>query len=156
MNSIKDNNNIYNNYIFFWGVKHKYGYLSNFYISEFIINGDKYCCSEQYFMKIKQETFDKDNIELANKIMSETKPTIIKKLGRQVKNYDDDKWSKIKYKIMKKALLNKFQQNYIIKELLINTNDKIIVEASPFDKEWGIGLSEINATQFLDFPQRGL
>lgn len=128
------------NYLFFYG-----GYLSNFYNAKFTIDNICYSCSEQYFMKKKQETFDKYNEELSNKILNETSPSKIKILGRKVKNYDENIWNELRYDIMKKGIYEKFKQNNDIKEKLLLTKDKILVEASPHDKIWGIGLDEHNA-----------
>ncbi len=126
-----------NDYVFFW-----HGHLSNFYQSLFTVDNVTYICSEQYFMKKKQELFDKDNLKLANDILYESNPKKIKDYGRQVNNFDQDTWDKNKVEIMKKGVREKFSQNTNLKKLLIETGDKILVEASPFDKIWGIGLSE--------------
>jgi hypothetical protein len=128
------------NYIFFWG-----GFLSNFYPASFTVDNIAYNCSEQYFMKKKQETFDSSNDYLATNILKETNPKYIKNYGRKVKNFDEKKWSEVRYDIMKKGVYEKFSQNKQLKDLLLNTNDKTLVEASPFDKIWGIGLNEDNA-----------
>jgi ribA/ribD-fused uncharacterized protein len=135
----------YSNYIFFWGADKTHGYLSNFYPSPFIVDGLEYICSEQYFIKKKQEKFDTTNIELGKKIMNELIPKQIKRLGRLVKNYDDVEWNKCRYNIMKESLIHKFSQNTILKKQLLETNTKYLVEASPFDKIWGIGIKQSDA-----------
>ncbi len=127
-------------YLFFWG-----GVFSNFYPCKFIVDNITYNCSEQYFMKKKQETFDIEDTILAQCILEESNPIKIKRYGRKVKNFDEVQWSKIRYDIMKKAVYEKFSQNKDLKKILIDTNDKILVEASPFDKIWGIGMGEKNA-----------
>ena len=132
-------------YIFFWGEHSKDGYMSNFYPSEFTINNQKFNCSEQYFMKKKQELFDPNNILLATNIMKETKPKDIKKFGRQVKNFNDAIWNQHKVKEMHDGIYAKFSQNPELKLKLLSTGDKILVEASPYDKIWGIGFSKDNA-----------
>lgn len=134
----------YSNYIFFWVEKKAYGYFSNFYPVKFSQNNITYNCSEQYFMKKKQELFDGNNIELGNKIMNETNPMNIKKYGRSVKNYDETQWNQHRYNIMKEALILKFSDPYL-KNKLLETENKILVEASPYDNIWGIGLDEVSA-----------
>ena len=134
------------NIIFFFGMKKENGFMSNFYPCQFTVDGLQYNCSEQYFMKQKQEYFDPTNTELGNKIMLETGPKKIKLYGRQVKNYDENKWNLVRYKIMKRGLWYKFQQPEL-KEKLLATNNKILAEASPFDKIWGIGLNAENASK---------
>lgn len=134
--------NIYNpdNYVFFWGT-----YLSNFYPAKFIVDGVQYNCSEQYFMKKKQEMFDPSNIALANQILNEIDPKKIKKYGRQVKNFDNNVWDTCCYEIMKQGIYEKFKQNADINRLLKLTGTKTLVEASPNDRIWGIGLNKANA-----------
>ena len=135
----------YEDKIYFYGSKGIYGYLSNFYKSNFecFINNNiiKFNCSEQYFMYYKCITFDINNIELLNKILKETNPIKIKALGRKVQNFDDIVWNSIKYSIMLNALYYKFSQNLELKQKLLNTNNKLLYEASPRDKIWGIGYS---------------
>lgn len=77
-------------------------------------------------------------------IMHETDPKKIKKLGRDVKNFDEKIWNKNKYNIVYKGNYAKFSQNIYLKKYLLSTKDKTIVEASPYDKVWGIGFSEKN------------
>ena len=127
------------NEIYFYSNRGKYGYMSNFYKSDFKIDNIKYCCNEQYFMYKKCEIFDSENEELKGLILEEYTPSIIKKYGRMVKNYDEKKWNKIRYKIMLKGLEEKFKQNEDIRILLKKTGNKILYEASKYDKIWGIG-----------------
>jgi ribA/ribD-fused uncharacterized protein len=125
----------------------KYGYLSNFYKTNLVEEEqDKlFNCSEHYFMYYKCLTFDPTNSELLEKIYSEESSYKVKKLGRQVKHYDDKIWSEKRYSIMINALRLKFTQNKVIKDKLLSTKPKILYEASPFDKLWGIGYSSKNA-----------
>lgn len=127
-------------YVFFWGT-----YMSNFYPAKFVVDGIQYNCSEQYFMKKKQEMFDPTNIDLANQILNETDPKKIKKYGRQVNNFDNNVWDEHRYEIMKQGVYEKFKQNENIKRLLQSTGTKTLVEASPNDRIWGIGLGEVKA-----------
>jgi ribA/ribD-fused uncharacterized protein len=145
------------NTVYFFGIKKEYGFMSNFYPCQFTIDGQQYNCSEQYFMKQKQEYFDPTNIELANKIMLETGPKKIKLYGRQVKNYDEKKWNLVRYGIMKRGLWYKFQQPEL-KEKILATGNKILAEASPFDKIWGIGITKENAVKInsKDWPGQNL
>lgn len=121
----------------FYGTGHPF---SNFTKSTFIVDGVNFACGEQWMMAAKARLFD--DIEIYNKILRTSTPTQIKKLGRQVKNFDDDVWKSQRYGLVKTGLLEKFRQNQAYKELLISTGDQIIVEASPTDKIWGVGLKE--------------
>jgi len=62
-------------------------------------------------------------------------------LGRQVKNYDDKLWLANRYEIVKQGNYHKFSQNKDLKTFLINTKDRVLVEASPVDPIWGIGMA---------------
>lgn len=126
--------------IFFYGIKDKYSYMSNFYKVIFTDeNNINYCCSEQYFMYKKCETFDPTNDNLLKLILSEKSATKIKKLGRQVSNYDETIWKNRRYDIMVEGLKLKFSQNEDIKQKLLLTSNKSLFEASKYDKIWGIG-----------------
>ena len=117
-----------------------YACFSNFYPVTFKDdNGNIYYNSEQYFMKKKQERFDPNNINLANKIMSSKNPYDIKCLGRQVKNFNEKIWNECRYDIMKEALFLKFSQNKDICKILLNTGNSYLVENSPTDYVWGCG-----------------
>lgn len=133
------------NKIYFYGVNNNYDYLSNFYKCKFecFINNNIiiFNCSEQYFVYYKCLIFDSSNIKLLNNILEEMEASKIKALGRKVKNFDKNIWDLKKYNIMLNALYYKFSQNIIIKEKLLNTYDKILYEAAPRDKIWGIGFS---------------
>ena len=65
-----------------------------------------------------------------------------------VKNFDEEVWNQLKYQIMYEAVKAKFS-NPILMKKLIDTKDKILVEASPYDKIWGIGLNETDAKKTL-------
>lgn len=130
------------NAIFFYGCRDaELGFMSNFFSCHFWDgDGNVYCNSEQYFMKKKQETFDPDNIALGIAIMESTNPMEIKKLGRRVKNYDDEVWKAVRYQIMRDALLLKFEQNAELRDKLLATGGRELFEASPTDRIWGIGV----------------
>ena len=121
--------------------------FSNFYIPcRFIFeyNGEihTFYSSEQAFMWVKAMTFE--DTEIAEKIMNEGKhnPRLCKDLGRKVKNYDDEKWSAIRYGVFLKINLAKFSQNDNIKTFLMDHrfDNKTFAEASPWDSIWGIGM----------------
>ena len=74
-----------------------------------------------------------------NKIMAEEDPSVIKKLGKQVKNFDQNVWNQLKDDVMEKALKEKFDQNAFIRGKLLSTKGKMIGEATASDKYWGTG-----------------
>lgn len=114
------------------------GVLSNFEKCYIKYKGHLFATTEQAFMWEKAVFFNDQ--ESANKIIKEENPAKAKKLGREVKNFDDSKWSKVCYEIMYKINYEKYFQNTRLKNILLNTGDKVLVEANPRDRRWAIGL----------------
>lgn len=69
----------------------------------------------------------------------------IKMIGRKIANFDQDLWDKHKFDIVVQGNMYKFTQNLELKNILLNTQNKILVEAASYDKIWGIGLNEKDA-----------
>lgn len=122
------------NYTFFWG-----GAFSQWYASSIVIEGEKYNCAEQWMMANKARMFN--DSETLLKIMDAPHPSEQKKLGRQVKNFDAEQWNFSAYNIVLRGNLHKFKQHKTLQKLLLETGDTILVEASPYDTIWGIGLA---------------
>ena len=78
--------------------------------------------------------------ETARKILESDDPQKIKKLGRQVRNFDDQTWNEIKYSLVLNGNYNKFTHSDELRRFLLSTGDSVLVEASPYDCIWGIGL----------------
>ena len=77
-----------------------------------------------------------------NRILASTDPKEIKALGREVRNFDEYKWQKHRMEIVITGNLHKFMDNEELKVFLLATRNKILVEASPYDTVWGIGMKE--------------
>lgn len=122
-------------YVFFWGSE-----FSNFYPAEFVIDGQKFNCSEQYFMWSKAKFFGDE--EIAKQILDATEPIIQKKLGRKVAKFDADKWMEVCKDVMYQAVKAKFTQNEDLKNIILKYKGKTFVEASPYDGIWGVKLAE--------------
>jgi ribA/ribD-fused uncharacterized protein len=84
--------------------------------------------------------------DIADQILATDNPAKQKDLGREVKNYDDDKWAAVRFDIMVEGLYEKFNQNPQLKKALLDTVGTKMVEASPFDRIWGIGLADDGTT----------
>lgn len=123
-------------YIFFWD-----GYLSNWWPAKFNADGVQYPTSEHYFMAHKAMTFNDKNI-LRKMLRPTILPSDVKRLGRKVKGFNNAKWNMCKERIMIEGNMQKFSQNYELKKYLLSTGDKVLVEASPYDRIWGIGMGE--------------
>ena len=124
-------------FTFFWGSDSPF---SNWYMSPFVLHGMQYNCSEQYMMYKKARLFK--DFDVAEMIMEQSHPRKQKFLGRQVRGYDDATWMAECQSTMVEGLKAKFTQNIYCLECLIDTGDSILVEASPYDKIWGIGMTE--------------
>lgn len=126
----------YNSMICFWTKESPY---SNHHNSACFINGTQYPTAEHYIMVQKANEFnDKDT---ASQIMATNDPGQAKKLGRQVRNFDNEKWKEVSDVIVETAVRAKFTQNQVLHDILISSGDKILVEASPVDRYWGVGLA---------------
>ncbi len=110
--------------------------LSQWYIKDFKENDLVFNCMEKYMMYNKALLFDDKDI--ANEILNNNQPKAIKELGRKVKNFNDELWDKMKYKIVFTGNYYKFSQNTDLRNFLLSTKNKVLVEASPYDKVWGI------------------
>ncbi len=99
----------------------------------------RYNCAEQYMMAQKALLFK--DIEAHDDIMKTLSPRQQKMRGREIKNFDQKTWDENRLSIVLGANSAKFTQNFDLMLYLLGTGDKPIVEASPEDKIWGIGLS---------------
>lgn len=127
------------NTIGFFRPNEENGYLSNWYPSKFIINHIEFKSAEQYLMYSKAELF-KDGY-YAMKILNTNNQREIKDYGRKVHNFNEKIWKENRERIMYEALYAKFTQNDDLKIKLLHTDDAILVECSPYDRIWGIGIS---------------
>jgi ribA/ribD-fused uncharacterized protein len=133
-------------YLFFWGHRpRKDGAisetcLSQWYDAPFKEQGISYKSAEHYMMAAKAKLFA-DTAAL-REILDSPNPGDVKAIGRRIKGYDDDQWNQYRYSIVVAGNYAKFEQHAALKEYLLLTGDRILVEASPTDKIWGIGLSK--------------
>lgn len=130
-------------YYFFYKTNHPF---SQWYKIDFIVNEITFCCAEQYMMYHKSLLFNDQ--ETAARIIKTKNQRLHKELGKQVNNFDDTIWKHNSIDIVYEGNKNKFLQNALILQGLLDTKGKIIVEASPYDKIWGIGLSEDDPNRF--------
>ena len=120
-------------YVFFWGSE-----FSNWFECRFKYKDLNFYNSEQAFMWEKAVFFG--DMVTAALILKTPSPSQCKKLGRIVVNFKADVWLREGYVIMIAINIAKFSQNLKLKAILLSTEDKILVEASPYDTIWGIGL----------------
>ena len=122
------------------------GYLSNWYLSKFIVDDITYSSMEQYMMYQKAICFN--DIEISEKILSTDDVSKIKRLGREISNYDENHWNGVRQIIVYEGLIAKFSQNKDLKNKLIETKDCFLAECAVKDKIWGIGLSMSDPNRF--------
>ena len=115
------------------------GYLSNWYPSDFNVEGVQYSSMGQYMMYQKAVVFS--DKETAGKILDIQDTAKIKALGRQVRGYEDTIWSGIRQIMVFEGLYWKFLQNPKLRGKLLLTGSSILAECSVKDAVWGIGLS---------------
>lgn len=115
------------------------GFLSNWYLSDFSINGISFTSMEQYMMHQKAVCFQDENI--AEQILATKDVAKIKELGRCVSGYNDQYWNGVRQIIVYEGLFAKFTQNELLKKQLKDTQDVILAECAVKDRIWGIGLS---------------
>lgn len=147
--------------IFFWRPNGAWGFLGQWYDSPLKDGDITFTCCEQYMMYHKALTFGDEKI--AQRVLDTTDPRDHKALGKKVSGFTDHEWDKVKQDIVFKANMLKYgggavahendkfvyspngqvkgQESVRLRELLLSTGDRDLVEASPRDKIWGIGFS---------------
>ncbi len=86
-----------------------------------------------------------DDQEIRAQVLQAPTPNAAKALGRKVRGFNDQRWLQHRYDIVVRANQAKFSQNPELDEFLMRTGSRIIVEASPVDAIWGIGLAQDHA-----------
>lgn len=127
-------------FLFFWGHQTPgRGYLSQWWPSPFTVDGVTYATAEHYMMAEKARLFGDE--ETAAAILAAPHPRRAKDLGRGVRDFDERTWRDNRVTIVTKASEAKFAQNKDLRDYLAATRDRVLVEASPLDRVWGIGLA---------------
>jgi len=132
-------------YVYFWGhTPSKDGSLTQTCLSqwwpcEFTHDGNLFKSTEHWMMYQKAMLFK--DVTIAQEILVCEKPAEAKALGRKVSNFDHGVWLEHRMPIVIEGNRLKFSQNKDLKTYLLNTKDRILVEASPVDEIWGVGLA---------------
>jgi ribA/ribD-fused uncharacterized protein len=135
-------------YLFFWGhQKPKSGLsktcFSQWYESSFEREGLLYRTAEHFMMAEKARLFGDSDAE--QRVLAALSPGEAKRIGRSVKGFNESLWKQKRFSIVVSGNLYKFTQNDELKQFLLNTGDRVLVEASPVDNIWGIGLAADDA-----------
>ncbi|EPQ55536.1 DUF1768-domain-containing protein [Gloeophyllum trabeum ATCC 11539] len=143
-------------YVFFWKPEQPNGWASQWYPSPFTVTikvNDQlstmiFQTAEQWMMAQKALLFsDRETLDKVLAVNGTTNGdmTLVKALGRMVSPFDDHTWKRERERIVLEGSLHKFRQNEELREALLSTGDKILVEASPRDRIWGVGYGEKSA-----------
>jgi ribA/ribD-fused uncharacterized protein len=133
-------------FVFFWGHSGRPGAdvgkecLSQWFPASFIVAGEVYPTAEHYMMASKAELFG--DTGTASQIRACSHPAEAKELGRHVRGFDDDLWRQHRFDIVATGSHAKFSQNPTLRAFLLSTGERVLVEVSPKDTIWGVGLGE--------------
>jgi ribA/ribD-fused uncharacterized protein len=132
-------------YLFFWGHQPERdgsvgrGCLSQWWPCDFVVEGQRFASAEHYMMWRKALLFADSAV--ADRVLAAASPGEAKALGRHVAGFSEDAWVAARMEIVVSGNLAKFGQNPSLSSFLLGTGSRVLVEASPLDRVWGIGLT---------------
>ena len=122
-------------FVFFWKPPAPFSQWTR---SHFVIDEQEYTHAEQWMMAAKASLFG--DSDMLARILASDDPRSQKRLGQQVRGFDEDTWKRERLDIVVRGNEAKFGQSQKLRRILLATGDKTLVEASPIDRIWGIGL----------------
>ncbi|MGW1895477.1 NADAR family protein [Streptomyces sp. NPDC002004] len=132
-------------YLHFWGHRPRAdgrvaaSCLSQWWPSPFVVDGVRYATAEHWMMAAKARLFGDADAE--RHALEAASPALAKKAGRLVRDFDESLWVRERYGIVVEGSVHKFAAHPDLREFLLTTGDRVLVEASPMDRIWGIGLA---------------
>ncbi|MFI6814871.1 NADAR family protein [Nonomuraea sp. NPDC050328] len=132
-------------YLYFWGHRPSRdgtvaaGCLSQWWPVEFQEDGHVFASAEHYMMAHKAWLFG--DHEAASEILAARHPGEAKAVGRTVRGFDEQTWNAHRFDIVVRGSLAKFGQHPDLRRFLLSSGNRVLVEASPVDRIWGIGLT---------------
>ncbi|MFK8849422.1 NADAR family protein [Streptomyces sp. Ac-502] len=132
-------------YIFFWGhAPRRDGQLgascfSQWWPAPFTVDGVRYATAEHWMMACKARLFGDPEAE--RRAVSATHPKQAKDAGRSVRGFDPAEWERHRFGFVVEGNVHKFGQDPALRDYLLGTGSRVLVEASPMDRIWGIGLA---------------
>ncbi|MEE6257168.1 NADAR family protein [Plantactinospora sonchi] len=132
-------------YVFFWGHQPGRdggvgaGCLSQWWPSPFTVDGVRYATAEHYMMAGKARLFGDEPI--ARQVLTAPTPGAAKALGQRVRGFEQAVWDAHRFDLVVAGNLAKFGQHPELRAYLLGTRERVLVEASPIDRIWGIGLA---------------
>ncbi|MFS4094881.1 NADAR family protein [Streptomyces sp. AF1A] len=132
-------------YLHFWGHRPRpdgsigASCLSQWWPSPFVVDGVSYATAEHWMMAGKARLFG--DAEAERRVLAAEHPAEAKKAGRLVRGFDGAIWERERFRIVVGGSVHKFAAHDDLRAFLLNTGDRVLVEASPVDRVWGIGLA---------------
>jgi ribA/ribD-fused uncharacterized protein len=132
-------------YLYFWGHRPRpdgrigASCLSQWWPAPFTVDGVEYATAEHWMMAGKARLFEDPAAERA--VLSAAHPAEAKKAGRLVRGFDEAIWERERFRIVVEGSVHKFGAHPELRQFLLSTHDRVLVEASPVDRVWGIGLA---------------
>lgn len=132
-------------YLHFWGHRPRpdgrlgASCLSQWWPSPFVVDGVEYATAEHWMMAGKARLFA--DAEAERRVLAAEHPAEAKKAGRLVRDFDEAIWERERFRIVVEGSVHKFGSDDDLRTFLVNTGDRVLVEASPVDRVWGIGLA---------------
>ncbi|WP_234536078.1 NADAR family protein [Streptomyces shenzhenensis] len=143
-------------YLHFWGHRPRpdgrvsASCLSQWWPSRFVVDGVEYATAEHWMMAGKARLFGDAEAERA--VLAAKHPAEAKKAGRLVRGFDEETWRRERFGLVTEGSVHKFAADTGLRDFLLGTGDRVLVEASPVDRIWGIGLTATDAG--ADDPER--
>ncbi|WP_350280429.1 NADAR family protein [Kribbella sp. HUAS MG21] len=132
-------------FLYFWGHRPQRdgsigpGCLSQWWPAKFTVDGIGYASAEHFMMAGKARLFGDAAAE--ERILAARTPAEAKNLGREVRDFDEQVWAAERFEIVVAGSTAKFGQDPALRAYLVGTGGRVLVEASPLDRVWGIGLA---------------
>ncbi|MEO3977337.1 NADAR family protein [Streptomyces sp. CAU 1734] len=132
-------------YLHFWGhAPRRDGQLgasclSQWWPASFVVGGERYATAEHWMMAAKARLFG--DAEAERLALDAKGPAQAKRAGRLVRGFDEAIWRRERFGIVREGSVHKFGGDPALREFLLGTGDRVLVEASPLDRVWGIGLA---------------
>jgi ribA/ribD-fused uncharacterized protein len=132
-------------YLHFWGHRPRRdgqmgaSCLSQWWPSPFTVDGVAYATAEHWMMASKARLFGDTGAE--REVLQASSPALAKKVGRLVRGFDDATWARERFSIVVEGSVHKFSAHEELRAFLLATGDRVLVEASPVDRVWGIGIA---------------
>jgi ribA/ribD-fused uncharacterized protein len=147
-------------WLMFWGHRPQRdgsagpGALSQWWPAPFSVDGVRYATAEHWMMAGKARLFgDEASVPL---ILDARTPAEAKNLGRLVRGFDEERWQAERFELVVRGSTAKFGQDPALRGYLLGTRGRVLVEASPRDRVWGIGLGAANEHATAPEQWRGL